>query len=132
MEITDSMRAAVLAEQCQQLGHDPDFGQVRRPSPEVNPHDPRGIPLMEIRADDSQRMPHIVCARCGIVWLIIDEPGDTYEHAVERLAERFDVSVDDPKMSPRWDQYGPHMERAVEEEPELFSVHTDGHVTGMS
>lgn len=78
--LTDDMRAAVHAEDCERLGHDFAFDAAFQ----SDPHTSR--PSLDSR--DAGKMPHLSCRRCGSVWLIIEDAGSSYADAESRLARR--------------------------------------------
>lgn len=84
VEITDEMRAAVFAAECERRGHVPDIDEAISNDPTVYPDEN----TIRIRADTPGLIPHIRCRRCGHVWLIIDDPGQGYDHAVAKLQAR--------------------------------------------
>lgn len=88
VEVTEEVRRAVYAADCEDFGHVWDMSNVLGGTDEANPKDPRGVPMTVLRARDPELMPHISCQRCGRVWLVIDEPGDTYDDAVQNVRKR--------------------------------------------
>lgn len=76
MEITDEIRAAVLAEQCATQGHLLDTAQLIGSDPTTG-----GI---TVRAADPDVLAHVRCERCGHVWLVAVE-GATYAAAETAL-----------------------------------------------
>ena len=77
IEVTDEMRAAVMAEMCDRDGHsialDRMFNTTER-GRNIGGHD--------------DREPHIYCTRCGMVWLVINDPAGNYDEAEMRLRDR--------------------------------------------
>lgn len=82
MDVTDEMRRAVYAADCDQLGHLMDISQAISNNP-----DEHGINTIRVRAEDSDTVPHLLCKRCSQVWLIVD-PGVDYDTAEAALNER--------------------------------------------
>jgi len=79
IEITDEMRTAVLAEICaNQGGHILDTQNMFT----------YGEHAVTVRSKTDGRMPYIVCSRCELTWLVIDEPGIGYDDAEGRLRLR--------------------------------------------
>ena len=79
--VTDEMRKAVYEADCARFGHIADISQAIS----NDPHNNVGVNTPTIRCDDPHKMPHITCRRCGKVWLILEQPGDTYDHALDQL-----------------------------------------------
>lgn len=88
IEVTDELRRAVYAADCERLGHWYDMGAIVGHTDDVLPENPTGLPTAVLRAPDPTQMPHLLCRRCGKVWLVIDEPGDGYDDAVEKVTRR--------------------------------------------
>lgn len=80
MEITDEMRAAVLAEKCERNGHVPDISQLVSNDPHVYP----GEQTIRVRAKQDDTIPHVSCKSCGWVWLI-GADGPSYDAAEDNL-----------------------------------------------
>lgn len=76
VEVTDEMRRAVYEADCVQMGHIPNFGNLFI-TEGSDGYIPPGVP--------EDVMPHITCMRCGKVWLLIEEPGVSYEEAESKL-----------------------------------------------
>lgn len=88
MDITDEMRRMVRRQDCELYGHKFDLINLIGGTDVPNPNDVRGFPMPMLRARDVTKLPHITCETCGAVWLVIDDPGDDYDDAVEKLAQR--------------------------------------------
>lgn len=88
-EITDEMRAAVLAEQAANCVHIYDMQNVFAPGA----LDANGIPVSVVAAPDEGLLPHIRCGGpCGRVWIVCPTPGDTYDQAVQAMHDHIDAS----------------------------------------
>lgn len=89
-ELTDEIRQAVRDEDCARLGHQFQLENMLR--------GPSGPPV-EVRGPDGQ-LPHLLCPRCGRVWLLVEEAGRGYQDADNRFRGR--LRDDDPgKRRPR-------------------------------
>ena len=73
MEITEEMRRVVHLEDCEELGHQLDYSAARTKRP--------GGPGVDVEATDSLHLPHITCTRCGLVWIVLPQPGWGYDDA---------------------------------------------------
>ncbi len=79
IEITDEMRKAVLAEMCTTNGHQMSMAEAIRPE--------SGNRYV-VRSSDPNKLPHLSCSRCGLTWLVLDDPSADYEEAEERLRSK--------------------------------------------
>jgi hypothetical protein len=77
IEITDEMRAAVLAEMCAAQGHVYSLTSAVDVGPSGS----------TIKAKDD-RLPHISCARCGRVWLVQEESFASYDEAEQQMYDK--------------------------------------------
>lgn len=77
IEVTEEMRRAVYAADCDRLGHQLNFRTLMTTGS-------RGA-LMQIGAFDPDASPYVKCERCGQVWILIEQPGETYEAAEEAV-----------------------------------------------
>lgn len=84
MEVTEEMRAAVLAAECERYGHIIDINEAISDDPTVYPEEH----TVTIRAREDDTIPHLKCQRCPTVWLII-EGVHGYDAAEEALNARF-------------------------------------------
>lgn len=84
IEVTDEMRRAVYAADCEKDGHLLSIRECISNDPEVHPD--RNTPT--VRATDPERVPHLLCQRCRKVWLVIEDSGDGYDDAVRKMSER--------------------------------------------
>lgn len=104
IEVTDEMRAAVYAADCERFGHQFQVSTVIRSAGEPNPNDPHGIPKPEIAGPDGQ-LPYISCGRCTKVWLVMENEEDDYQVAVEHFREKLknpgDAQTKRPPRRPR-------------------------------
>lgn len=82
MEITDEVRRAVLAGECQRSGHVMDISEAFSNDPNIP-----GDATTNVRAHTPGKLPHLFCQRCGCVWLVLDA-GHDYDDAVDRLKTR--------------------------------------------
>jgi hypothetical protein len=83
-EITPEIRQAVLDAECAAKGHDLDFGNIAAV-------EGRGRRL----TGSPDAMPHIVCDRCAVVWIVAyRRSGRDYQQAERRFRER--LVVGDP------------------------------------
>lgn len=83
MEVTEEMRAAVLAAECERYGHIIDINEAISDDPTHHPDEH----TVTIRARDADTIPHLKCQRCPTVWLII-EGVHGYDDAEEALNAR--------------------------------------------
>ncbi|MBW0088220.1 hypothetical protein I4I77_01180 [Pseudonocardia sp. KRD-188] len=83
MIITDEMRRAVHEEDCEQLGH-------MLATESVISIEGRTAQV----AGPGDLQPHLNCRRCGKVWLVIEDAGDGYDDAVQRVSKRFKDPAD--------------------------------------
>lgn len=86
VEVTPEIRRAVLDAECVGKGHLPSLNRAFRAT---------NFPTPEIGGPQGQE-PHIYCDRCGLVWLLVAEPGDGYDDAVVR----FDARLKSPPTRP--------------------------------
>lgn len=89
--VTPEMRRAVYAADCEQLGHQPDFQNALGGS---------WGHYMAIGGPDEQTMPHVKCARCGVVWLLWPTEFASYEEAVATVRSK--LSAPDELQAQRW------------------------------
>lgn len=83
MEITDEVRAAVLAAECETRGHVIDVSQAIRDNPNESPD----RSTIRVMAREGDTIPHLFCRRCGWVWLI-GADGPSYDAAEDAMNER--------------------------------------------
>lgn len=81
MDVTPEMRKAVYEADCAEHGHILDTRQAISNSPLNNPD----INAPVVRSDNPFKMPHILCQRCRMVWLVMEEGKESYESALENL-----------------------------------------------
>lgn len=81
IEVTDEMRQAVHEEDCARLGHDFALEDAFQSVP-------GGSPYPQLGARDSEAIPHLRCRRCARVFLIIEDGGNDYDDAAEKLKAR--------------------------------------------
>jgi hypothetical protein len=83
-EVTDEMRKAVYEADCAAKGHildiTPAFGA---PSGSSN----------TVRGPDENTAPYLACRRCDKVWLVIEEPGNSYEEAETSLLDQLKATT---------------------------------------
>ncbi len=77
LEVTDEMRQAVYAELCETDGHALSLQQAF-----VFDVDHQN---QTVGSPDETKMPNIYCTRCKRTWLVLIEPGTSYEDAEEKL-----------------------------------------------
>lgn len=78
--ITPEIRQAVLDEECATRGHILDFTHVSQTSGADRGRRLEGSP---------DAMPHLICDRCGVVWIVAyRRPGRDYDQAERRFRER--------------------------------------------
>lgn len=108
--INQAVRRAVYLVTCEEQGHDYDLGNLLRTGDTPNPNKQDSFPNTEVEAVDSDnKLPHLVCRRCGLVWILIDEPGFGYDDALSRVRKRMGSPADRKALKPR-----PKQERIVE------------------
>lgn len=93
IQVTDEMRKAVYAADCEEKGHQPDFQNALGGS---------WGHYMTIGGPDEQTMPHVKCARCGVVWLIWPTEFNSYEEAVASV--RAKLSAPDVLQPRPWSE----------------------------
>lgn len=76
IEITDEIRRAVYAADCDRLGHQISIREAVRV-------DQRG--RSGVTSADNLKLPHLICARCEQVWIVLPAEAATYEDG-ERIA----------------------------------------------
>lgn len=86
MEITEEMRRAVYAQDCAQYGHVPDYSNLAVGT--------------EPRALNDQQLPHVVCRRCQLVWVMMPIEGSNYDDAATKLRGKL-KNPDDARPRPR-------------------------------
>lgn len=77
--IDEATRAAVLAAECAGKGHIHLFENMLGASQNGGSTD-------IIAAPDPSQMPHVVCRRCGKVWIVIETTGCCYDDAIGEVA----------------------------------------------
>lgn len=85
IEVTDEMRKAVLEEMCETQGHQTGLSNMFTT--------PVGTHAPHIGNDDPDLLPHVFCARCGKVWLVMEDPGEDYEAAEAALLDQLKVNT---------------------------------------
>lgn len=125
IEVTEEMRRAVYAQDCKGSGHLFDTASAVGVTDEVLPENPSGAPTIVLRAPDPSQLPHLLCRRCGQVWLVLDEPGYGYDDAVTKALAR----VGGPGGTPS-DAFTPRRPRGVLTEAELQQRH--GHAPAIA
>lgn len=75
-EVTEEMRRAVYAADCEALGHIPDANTA------IVAAGPARGGGGDVGGPDDETLPHMRCRRCGSVWLMWPERFDTYAAAV--------------------------------------------------
>lgn len=85
MELTDEIRRAVWAEECERLGgHDIDVGAAfvwsAAYSPEATTSQATAQAVQSL-ADDEDKLPHLKCRRCGRAWLVMPIEAVDYDDA---------------------------------------------------
>lgn len=87
--VTDEMRQAVYEADCEAIGHlfhDGDLYQTVQVAPELRRG---GNPFKKILGShEAGKLPSIGCTRCGRVWLLVEQPGTSYDDAVAKLQAR--------------------------------------------
>lgn len=84
MEVTEEMRAAVLAAECDRHGHLIDIDEAISADPDLG--DPNEH-TVTIRSREADTIPHIRCKRCPTVWLIVQGAAG-YDAAEAELNDR--------------------------------------------
>lgn len=93
IQVTEEMRQAVYAADCVAKGHIPQLNVVQA----VVADD--GVSRLDIYGGD--QIANVTCQRCGKVWLVVEDPGVTYDDAVARLKARMiDPSTVKPRTPP--------------------------------
>lgn len=99
LEVTEEMRQAVYAADCDALGHIPDVSPAIMSEPATGPD---GSARITVGNSDATLLPHLRCRRCGHVWLVIEDPGTSYDDAVAKEKARV-KDPDSVKPNPRKD-----------------------------
>jgi hypothetical protein len=96
--ITPEIRDAVHKLECQEQGHDLTFGNMLRAG--TVPDNPNRQRVL----GPPGQLPHVVCARCGAVWMLADEDGtESYSYAAahqkfkDKLKDAKDADPKPPK-----------------------------------
>ncbi len=108
IEVTEEMRQAVYEADCDIKGHAFQIGDLFHslPIPDEQ-RDGVGDPFKKILGSrDDDKLPSISCSRCNKVWLVVDEPGASYDDAVTKLKNRV-KDPDSVKPKPRKDPKDP-------------------------
>lgn len=88
VEITEEVRRAVLAAECESLGHALDTSGLTTVDPDDDVTLPDGSPRVILGADGGDKLAHIRCVRCGLIWLVFEDPFYSYEEAEASLPKR--------------------------------------------
>lgn len=90
IEVTEEMRAAVYAADCDVKGHAFQIGDLFHSLPiPAEQRDGVGDPFKKVLGShDEDKLPSISCSRCNKVWLVIEDPGSSYDDAVAKLKNR--------------------------------------------
>lgn len=104
IEVTEEMRQAVYAADCDVKGHAFQIGDLFHSLPiPAEQRDGVGDPFKKILGSrDETKLPSISCSRCNQVWLVIEDPGASYDDAMTKLKERV-KDPDSVKPKPRKD-----------------------------
>jgi hypothetical protein len=84
IEVTEEMRRAVYALDCDAKGHLVDFSNAVGLTAVPNANG-GSYPAQDVLGPNDETLPHLTCRRCGRVWLIVEDAGDNYPDAVARL-----------------------------------------------
>lgn len=84
-DVTEEMRRAVYAADCERKGHEFVMDTALRSEPTPNPNHPLGHPRTIVSGPSDDQLPYIRCRRCPQVWLVIEDPGEDYGDAERRL-----------------------------------------------
>jgi hypothetical protein len=89
IEVTDEIRRAVWAEECQRIGgHDIDTGAAFAWSAAYSAQSvasqATGQAVQNL-ADTDEQLPHLACRRCGRTWLVVPLEGIDYDDAERAL-----------------------------------------------
>lgn len=106
--VTEEMRQAVYAADCDVKGHAFQIGELFHTVPvPAEVRDVVGDPFKKVLGSrEGDKLPSISCSRCNKVWLVMEDPGSSYADAETQLAGK----LKDPahaKPKPRKDA-APH------------------------
>lgn len=90
IEVTDEMRAAVYAADCELKGHAFQIGELfHTVSVPAEQRDLVGDPFKKVLGSrDADKLPSLSCSRCNKVWLVMEDPGTSYADAEAQLAAK--------------------------------------------
>lgn len=111
MEVTEEMRRAVYAADCEAQGHMWDTSRLIGQTDDPLLGD--GVPATVVRAPDPDQLPHLACRRCDLVWLLMDEPGHGYDAALAQAQARVGGAATTPP-----DAFQPRLPRGVHSKAE--------------
>lgn len=83
IDVTDELRQAVYAADCEANGHLLSIRECISNDPDLP-----GLNTPAVRSEDPEKVPHLSCQRCGKVWLVIEDAGDGYDDAVQKVTRR--------------------------------------------
>lgn len=90
IEVTEEMRQAVYEADCDVKGHAFQIGDLFHSQPvPAEQRDAVGNPFKKVLGShEDDKLPSISCGRCNKVWLVIEDPGSSYDDAVTKLKNR--------------------------------------------
>jgi hypothetical protein len=92
IEVTEEMRRAVYGADCKEHGHIISIENLINNDNSLNPNE--NVSSLGVVSKVEGTLPHVFCKRCHKVWLVIDEPGDSYDDVEEKVLNR--LKTNDP------------------------------------
>lgn len=90
IEVTEEMRAAVYAADCERLGHMFNLNTALRPVEASN----LLSTTAEVGGPNEDTIAHLSCNRCPKIWLVIEDPGENYADSVAKLKGQYKNAAD--------------------------------------
>jgi hypothetical protein len=107
--VTDEMRQAVYEADCDLKGHEfliSDLFHTEPTTPEERDNG-AGPFKKTLGSSNEDKLPHLSCARCNRVWIVMDTPGNSYSEAFNGMQKLFknpqgntSIAVESPKVPP--------------------------------
>lgn len=81
IEVTEEMRAAVYAADCERLGHMINVQSAFSGVPVTG----ETASATDLLGPDADKLPYISCFRCGNVWVVIPESAGSYDATTAKI-----------------------------------------------